>query len=140
MPTGDAYSSGHLVPSLWDLHMFYLLRLILFRTCHYFSPDHALRISLGTFSILLLTLVSDFGTIKMKNSYSASVGYRASDKVAVIIPYRNRHQHLTLLLHCLTRHMQKQQLEFHIFVAEQVSLIRTIVSIAFRYRYKHLNL
>ena len=26
----DAYSSGHLVPSLWDLHMFYLLGPILF--------------------------------------------------------------------------------------------------------------
>ena len=26
MPTGDAYSSGHLVPSLWDYHKFYLLR------------------------------------------------------------------------------------------------------------------
>ena len=37
MPTGDAYSSGHLVPSLWDLHMFYLLRPILFRTCLYFT-------------------------------------------------------------------------------------------------------
>ena len=37
MPTGDAYSSGHLVPSLWDLHMFYLLRPILFRTCRNFS-------------------------------------------------------------------------------------------------------
>ena len=37
MPTGDAYSFGHLVPSLWDLHMFYLLRPILFRTFHYFS-------------------------------------------------------------------------------------------------------
>ena len=31
MPTRDAYSSGHLVPSLWDLHMFYLLRPILFQ-------------------------------------------------------------------------------------------------------------
>ena len=28
--TGDAYSSGHLVPSLWDLHMFYLLIPIFF--------------------------------------------------------------------------------------------------------------
>ena len=37
MPTGDAYSSGHLVPSLWDLHMFYVLRPILFRTCRYFT-------------------------------------------------------------------------------------------------------
>ena len=30
MPTGDAYSSGHLVPSLLDLYLFYLLRPILF--------------------------------------------------------------------------------------------------------------
>ena len=37
MPTGDADSSGHLVPSLWDLHMIYLLRPILFRTCRYFT-------------------------------------------------------------------------------------------------------
>ena len=37
MPTGDAYSSGHLVPSLWDLHMFFLLRPIFFRTCRYFT-------------------------------------------------------------------------------------------------------
>ena len=37
MPTGDAYSSGHLVPSLWDLHEFYLLRPILFRACRYFT-------------------------------------------------------------------------------------------------------
>ena len=37
MPTGDAYSSGHLVESLWDLHMFYFLRPILFQTCRHFS-------------------------------------------------------------------------------------------------------
>ena len=37
MPAGDADSSGHLVPSLWDLHIFYLLRPILFRTCRYFT-------------------------------------------------------------------------------------------------------
>ena len=37
MATGDAYSSEHLVPSLWDLHMFYLLRPIIFRTCRCFT-------------------------------------------------------------------------------------------------------
>ena len=57
MPTGDAYSSWHLVPSLWDLHMFYLLRPILFRTCRYLL-DYALRISLGTFPILLIAILS----------------------------------------------------------------------------------
>ena len=52
MPTGDAYSSGHLVPSLWDLHMFYFYRPILYELV-VIIPDYALRISLGTFSILL---------------------------------------------------------------------------------------
>ena len=54
MSAGDADSSGHLVPSLWDLHMFYLLRPILFELV-VILPDYALRISLGTFSILLFT-------------------------------------------------------------------------------------
>ena len=52
MPKGDALSSGHLVPSLWDLHMFYLLRPILFPNFFIFT-DYVLRKSLGTFSILL---------------------------------------------------------------------------------------
>ena len=37
MPAGDADSSGHLVPSLWDWHMSYLSRPILFRTYRYFT-------------------------------------------------------------------------------------------------------
>ena len=34
--TGDSYSSGHMVPSLWDLHMFYLCRPILFPNLLFF--------------------------------------------------------------------------------------------------------
>ena len=56
MPARNAYSSGHLVPSLWDLHMFYLLRPILFRTCRYFTglcssniPRYFLDFACGTF-------------------------------------------------------------------------------------------
>ena len=37
MSTGDAYFSGHLVPSLWNLQMFFLMRPILFRTCRYLT-------------------------------------------------------------------------------------------------------
>ena len=55
MPSGDADSSGHLVPSLWDLHMFYLLRPILSELV-VILPDYAHRISLGTFSIFLFTM------------------------------------------------------------------------------------
>ena len=64
MPTGDAYSSGHLVPSLWDLHMFYLLRPILFRTCRYFTglcssniPRYFLDFAYS--SVKRLTILSD---------------------------------------------------------------------------------
>ena len=52
------YSSGHLVPSLWDLHMFYLMRPILFPNSSLIFPDYALRISLRTFSILPFNLKS----------------------------------------------------------------------------------
>ena len=64
MPTGDAYSSGHLVPSPWDLHMLYLLRPILFRTCRYFSglcssniPRYFLDFALWCMSNLVLSPV-----------------------------------------------------------------------------------
>ena len=56
-------TSGHLVPSLWDLHMFYLLRPILFSEL-VISPDYALRISLGTFSILLIFITNYLNKIK----------------------------------------------------------------------------
>ena len=52
MLTVDAYPSGHLVPSLWDLHIL-LVETNLFSELVVIFPDYALRISLGTFSILL---------------------------------------------------------------------------------------
>ena len=58
-----SHYSGHLVPSLWDLHMFYLLRPILFSEL-VISPDYALRISLGTFSILLIFITNYLNKIK----------------------------------------------------------------------------
>ena len=58
MPARDADSSGKLVPSLWDLHMFYLLRPILYRTCRYFTGlcfSNIPRYFRFDFSILLIT-------------------------------------------------------------------------------------
>ena len=63
---------GHLVPSLWDLHMFYLLRPIFFRTCRYFTGlcssnipryflDFAFDVyinNLGFACVLMLRLIS----------------------------------------------------------------------------------
>ena len=67
MPTGDAYSSGHLVPSLWDLHIFYLLRPIHYRTCRYFTglcssniPRYFSRFCFSHFRLLLWNRWTEF--------------------------------------------------------------------------------
>ena len=52
---GTLTPPGHLVPSLWNWHVFYLLRPIPLPNLSLIFPDYALRISLGTFSILLIS-------------------------------------------------------------------------------------
>ena len=41
--------------------------------------------------------------------------------VAIIIPYRDRYNHLRILLHYLIPILQRQLVKFRIFVVEQVS-------------------
>ena len=41
--------------------------------------------------------------------------------VAIIIPYRDRYNHLKILLHFLIPLLQRQHIKFRIFVVEQVS-------------------
>ena len=53
MPTGDAYSFGHLVPSHLGLAYVLLVETNPFPEPVIIFPDYALRTSLGTFSILL---------------------------------------------------------------------------------------
>ena len=43
--------------------------------------------------------------------------------VAIIIPYRDRFNHLRILLHVLIPVLQRQHIKFRIFVVEQVSLL-----------------
>ena len=85
MPTGDAYSSGHLVPSLWDLHMFYLLRPIFFRTCRYFTGlcssnipryflDFALHFFRGNTKFFITELLV-YSTIRKDDTASHSGSY-----------------------------------------------------------------
>ena len=50
--------------------------------------------------------------------------YRPNDcqsrsKVAVIVPYRNRSEHLTVFLRHIHPFLQRQQLDYTIFVVEQ---------------------
>ena len=98
MPTGNAYSSGHLVLSLWDLHVFYLLRPILFRTCRYFTGlcssnipryfldfasklltqgyrYHKLRKTFGKFFRSYSELLSKFGDISLQEYLSKGISH-----------------------------------------------------------------
>ena len=45
------------------------------------------------------------------------------NKVAIIIPYRDREQHLILFLQHMHPYLQKQQLDYGIYVVEMVSNI-----------------
>jgi len=68
----------------------------------------------------------------------------ARQRVAVVIPFRDRHKHLSTLLPVLHAMMQRQQLHYTVFVVEQVILLtylrqRVAVVIPFRDRHKHLS-
>uniref|UniRef100_A0A1I8BYK8 Beta-1,4-N-acetylgalactosaminyltransferase n=1 Tax=Meloidogyne hapla TaxID=6305 RepID=A0A1I8BYK8_MELHA len=45
---------------------------------------------------------------------------KSRQKVAIVVPYRNREPHLRTFLHNMHRFLQKQQLDYAIFVVEQV--------------------
>ncbi|CAK5038923.1 unnamed protein product [Meloidogyne enterolobii] len=44
---------------------------------------------------------------------------KSRQKVAIVVPYRNREPHLRTFLHNIHRFLQKQQLDYAIFVVEQ---------------------
>ena len=47
----------------------------------------------------------------------------ARQKIAIIIPFRDRDKHLSILLQHLHPFLQRQGLDYQIFVIEQVSLL-----------------
>lgn len=47
----------------------------------------------------------------------------ARHRVAIIIPYRNRTEHLSILLYNLHQLLPRQQIDYSIFVIEQVGSI-----------------
>ena len=53
---------------------------------------------------------------------------RSWQKVAILVPYRSRWQHLVLLLKRLHLLLQKQKITYQIFVIEQVIFVATITS------------
>ena len=71
MLTGDAYSSRHLVPSNLGLAYVLLVETNPFLELVVISPDYALRISLGTFSILLISDLSRYVVIFLSDKFAS---------------------------------------------------------------------
>lgn len=44
---------------------------------------------------------------------------RARDRVAIIVPYRDREEHLAIFLYNIHRLLMRQQIDYAVFVVEQ---------------------
>ena len=49
-------------------------------------------------------------------------------ELAIIVPYRGREEHLQLFIHYIHPFLQKQQVDYRIFIVEQVIKARIIVN------------
>jgi beta-1,4-galactosyltransferase 3 len=56
-----------------------------------------------------------------KGGHGQPLDCKARHKVAVIVPYRDRNEQLRVLLHNLHSFLRKQQIDYAIFVVEQIS-------------------
>ena len=56
--------------------------------------------------------------LKIGGKYEPSV-CRPRHKIAIIVPYRKRHDHLAIFLRYMHPFLQRQQLHYTIFVVEQ---------------------
>lgn len=59
----------------------------------------------------------------------------ARERVAIIIPFRDREEHLRILLHNLHPMLQRQQLDYGIYVVEQVRQLPVRRSSSYNYIY-----
>ena len=95
IPTGDAYSSDTLSRPIWDLHIFYLLRLILFPSKSFFfwtiiDKFYFAPISVYFSTLYVVFLYSDLDDIlwiteKYSNIYNFSVIYSYKTSIRLML-------------------------------------------------------
>ncbi|XP_067660600.1 uncharacterized protein [Haliotis asinina] len=87
----------------------------------YLKPDANAGVDEGDVSIETLeTKYMHF----MKDGHSQPVNCTRKQKIAIIIPFRDRHQHLRILLNNLIPRLVKKLLDFTIFVTELVAGVK----------------
>ena len=52
---------------------------------------------------------------------------RNTEKVAIVIPYRDREEHLRIFLNHMHPILQRQKISYRIFVVEQVSILTVVI-------------
>jgi len=78
------------------------------------GPFHVDLDVAGNFNENVFTDIEPGGKWRPSNCVS-------KQRVAIVIPYRNRKKHLQSLLYYLLPVLKRQELDFRIFVVEQVS-------------------
>ena len=137
MPTGDAYSSGHLVPSPWDLHMFYLLRPIpfpnlslFFRTMLFEYPSELSRFCLEVF-VIGLRQISFFFSLYPYFKFLLKV-YNSNWRYFII--KRLIQKLITILRLFYVNYIFTDRVEHCIKIDTKISLLRRFIQI-----YPHLT-
>ena len=90
-------------------------------SCPVIPPNLVGRIPLLTDDISFDQLEAEHPELEPGGHYKPP-NCKAVQKVAVVIPYRAREEHLRKFLHNIHPFLQKQQAEYVIYVVEQVSL------------------
>ena len=112
MLTGDAYFSGHLVPYYLGLAYVLLVETNPFLELVVIFPDYALRISLGTLSVLLFASLTIFTTPRLCILLSATTSKTQSlgvEKMVFSVHWeKSLTEHITIRYHCFqSLHLQK---------------------------------
>ena len=83
-----------------------------------FLQSYAYNISVGRQEIN----ISDIKNVSevQLGGYWKPNGCNSRNRIAIVIPFQNRNEHLNVLLRYLHPFLQRQQLEYKIFVVEQV--------------------
>lgn len=74
-------------------------------------------------------LQNEFRNSNLQNGHYQPPNCLPQSQIALIIPYRNRTEHLNIFLRNIHPFLQKQRLDYTIFVIEQAGMFTTIAYI-----------
>ncbi|KAK7091860.1 beta-1,4-N-acetylgalactosaminyltransferase bre-4-like [Littorina saxatilis] len=82
-------------------------------------PIAETKVPLNLTNVTYADLKREFGHVLRPGGHYAPITCKSRERIALIIPYRNRERNLFILLHNLIPFLMRQQAEFAVYVVEQ---------------------